>query len=199
MEIERQPTTLRLLCFGGLRLSCLKELAVATAAPFGFSGGTVPSLPVPVFARSPMRGQYRAGSFLRALTRERRRQPEALLLGFTGLDLYAPHLSFVYGKADQEAGVAVVSLARLVAAAGAEQFEDKLFRQRLLKEAIHELGHLVGLSHCAGTACVMRYSSDIAITDFKGPGFCSACGVIAGTGRRPADIQANRELYLSSG
>jgi len=48
-------------------------------------------------------------------------------------------------------------------------------QERALKEAVHELGHLLGLPHCDNPRCIMFFSNTLADTDRKGPGFCPAC------------------------
>ena len=52
---------------------------------------------------------------------------------------------------------------------------DRLFRERLLKEALHELGHLAGLAHCDDPACLMAQSADVAAVDRKGAALCAPC------------------------
>ena len=50
-----------------------------------------------------------------------------------------------------------------------------LFRERILKEAVHELGHLHGLSHCDDRSCVMVFSESVEGVDSKGADFCGRC------------------------
>jgi len=50
-----------------------------------------------------------------------------------------------------------------------------LFHQRVVKEAVHELGHTYGLGHCPDAACVMHFSNSLPDTDRKGDRFCPRC------------------------
>jgi archaemetzincin len=47
--------------------------------------------------------------------------------------------------------------------------------ERLLKEAIHELGHTLGLRHCEDYACCMSSSHAVEWIDLKGRSFCESC------------------------
>ena len=44
-----------------------------------------------------------------------------------------------------------------------------------MKEAVHELGHTLGLEHCPDRSCVMYFSNSLADTDRKGEAYCSRC------------------------
>lgn len=86
---------------------------------------------------------------------------------------------FVFGIASP-GGACVVSTARLAIGA-----DDALFRARLLKEAVHELGHTLGLEHCTDPGCVMHFSNSLADTDRKGAACCRRCTArIMARGRR---------------
>lgn len=97
--------------------------------------------------------------------------PPYWTLGVTAADLFAPDRPFVFGEATLGGAWAVVSLARLIPDSG----DEELLRQRLLKEALHELGHLDGLRHCPTPRCVMRPSASAAEVDHKSARFCHLC------------------------
>jgi len=95
---------------------------------------------------------------------------ERPILAVTDADCYAGKLNFIFGMAEVGGRVALVSLHRLHATA-----THDLFRQRLAKEILHELGHAEGLGHCRDPRCVMRFSNSLAEADAKGGEFCSRC------------------------
>jgi len=50
-----------------------------------------------------------------------------------------------------------------------------LLHERLLKEALHELGHTFGLRHCVDYTCVMSSSNGVERIDLKRAEFCPNC------------------------
>ncbi len=107
------------------------------------------------------RGQFHADALLGlALSAER-------VLAITDVDLYAGDLNFVFGIAQPSGKACVISLFRLYLDADEEQF-----RGRVLKEAVHELGHTFSLGHCADPGCVMWFSNTLEETDRKGSAYC---------------------------
>lgn len=132
---------------------------------------TVPGIPPPSSAYDSIRRQYHSTPILRQLALVKPHDAERLL-GVADVDLYVPELNFVFGEADADRGVAVISLARLHTD-GANQRARALFLKRAATEAIHELGHTYHLDHCTNPRCVMWFSNTLAESDRKGLAFCA--------------------------
>ena len=167
------PLAIRLISVGSLPPPLLGFLQEGLRRELGAvvqMGGNLP-----LSASCPEgRSQYPGAPFLAALAAARS-SGEEVVLGVTGVDLTAPGLNFVFGLADPAARCAVISLARLYPEFYGQPRDPRRFKARAVKEAVHELGHLLGLGHCPDPACVMAFSNSLADTDRKGPGFCAPC------------------------
>lgn len=131
----------------------------------------------PEFAFNPLRRQYHSTEILKRIVRS----PSSdawKVLGVTDADLYIPVLTFVFGEAQLTHGGAVVSTHRLRQEFYGIPADMSLLQERLLKEALHELGHTYGLRHCPDYACVMSSSNGVERIDLKTAEFCSDCAPI---------------------
>ena len=120
---------------------------------------------------NPVRGQYDAWPIVQSY-RDVRADDEYLLL-ITVKDLYAADLNYIFGLA--WGGIAIVSTHRLAQEFYGLEPDRGLFVERLIKEAVHELGHLHGLTHCSDRRCVMAFSNWIGDTDYKSYRLCHRC------------------------
>ncbi len=170
---------IRLVPIGGLEEGLLAGLAWGLGAEFRLPCEIL-KLPLdPQPALHPERRQYHSTEFLARL--EALRLPQTWrLLGVTPLDLYVPTLTFVFGEAQMEGPGAVVSTCRLRQEFYGLPPDRELLRTRLLKEAVHELGHTMQLRHCDDYACVMAPSHAVEWVDLKSAHFCDACRRRAG-------------------
>jgi archaemetzincin len=100
---------------------------------------------------------------------------KGLVLAIAGEDLYAQGLNFVFGEADPEKGITVISLARLGQEFYGGSPDPERLTERTVKEAVHEVGHIMGISHCPNPECVMRYSNTLSHTDRKSSELCPLC------------------------
>jgi archaemetzincin len=126
------------------------------------------------FAYNPVRGQYHSTEILKRLLQD----PHAeswRILGVTDVDLYIPILTFVFGEAQLGDTGALVSTHRLRPEFYGLPQDPGLVQERLLKEALHELGHTFGLRHCPDYLCVMSASHAVERIDLKQADFCLAC------------------------
>jgi len=97
------------------------------------------------------------------------------VLGIADVDLYVHGLNFVFGQAELGGHFAVISLTRLRQSYYGLAEDTKIFQERTIKEAVHELGHVYGLEHCPDSICVMHFSNSLEDTDRKKTTFCSRC------------------------
>jgi archaemetzincin len=146
----------------------LEALEPILRETFGVGIVELSPLALPSSSWNAPRRQYLSTKLLDVLASVKKREWERLL-GIADVDLYVPELNFVFGEADPRRGVAVFSTARLRAGA-----DDALLLRRAATEAVHELGHTYGLSHCSDPTCVMWFSNTLSESDRKGTRFCQA-------------------------
>jgi archaemetzincin len=101
------------------------------------------------------------------------------LLGVTDVDLYIPILKYVFGEAQMGGPCAVISGYRLRQELYGLERNDELFRERLRKEALHELGHTLGLRHCQDYRCVMASAHAVEWIDLRDSALCESCQALA--------------------
>jgi len=96
-------------------------------------------------------------------------------LAVADIDLYIPILKYVFGEAQIGGSCALVSTYRLRQEFYGLEKDDVLLRERLLKEAVHELGHTLDLRHCQDYRCAMASSHAVEWIDLRGSTCCSFC------------------------
>jgi len=97
------------------------------------------------------------------------------VLAVTGVDLYIPILKYVFGEAQMGGRCALVSFHRLRQEFYGLDRDDDLLALRLLKEAIHELGHTLDLNHCQDYRCAMASAHAVEWVDLREPTLCESC------------------------
>ncbi|MEO0122890.1 MAG: archaemetzincin family Zn-dependent metalloprotease [candidate division WOR-3 bacterium] len=115
---------------------------------------------------NPLRDQYEASRIIDSLMDCYDKSCDKHLV-IVDVDIYTPRFNFIFGLADVQRKVAIVSIHRLSI--------NGLLKERLAKEVVHEIGHILGLNHCSIPTCVMYFSNTIADTDRKGIDLCEEC------------------------
>ena len=128
----------------------------------------------PSFALHAERQQYHSSEILASMQRYLNSNTWRLL-GVTEFDLYIPILTFVFGEAQLGGSGAVVSYHRLRQEFYGLPTDLDLLANRLLIEAVHELGHTWRLTHCHDYHCAMAPSHAVEWIDIKDSGFCEHC------------------------
>ena len=163
-----------LLPIGNVHERLLLELGSALADVFRVPCRILPARMDPQFAFHTERQQYHSSEILH------RMQSYAAdgawrVLGITSLDLYIPILTFVFGEAQMGGPCAVVSSHRLAQEFYGLPDDPQLLRERLIKEAVHEVGHTLDLTHCDDYSCAMAPSHAVEWIDLKESTLCPDC------------------------
>jgi archaemetzincin len=140
---------------------------------YGLATALQPAQDRPRYALNEGRGQYHSAAILRRLAQLAK--GDVPVVGITDVDLFVPDAPFVLGDADRGSNSAVVSSARLAHGQDGRDVAPEQLRRRVLVEAVHQLGQLLGLSDCADARCAMYLSHRPSDADRKGPGLCHAC------------------------
>jgi archaemetzincin len=165
---------LQLLPVGTVDARLLGWLAQALHEKFRVPAEVLSPALDPSFALHAERQQYHSSEILGRM-QSHITNNKWRLLGVTAFDLYIPILTFVFGEAQLSGKGAVVSYHRLQQEFYGLPPEADLLANRLLIEAVHELGHTLSLTHCHDYRCVMAPSHAVEWIDIKDSGFCEAC------------------------
>ncbi|MFW6325581.1 MAG: archaemetzincin family Zn-dependent metalloprotease [Desulfovermiculus sp.] len=156
--------------------SILHPVCEAVHEAFGLPASSAPLLQGIEFAYHFSRNQYHSTSILQALDQA---APEdcSKILAIAEVDLFIPILTHVYGEAQMGGRAAMISTYRLGDGLPAKS-SGEVFLQRVIKEALHELGHTFYLKHCPDQTCIMHYCRSIKDVDHKTLTFCRYCRIM---------------------
>jgi archaemetzincin len=146
--------------------------AVLAGLPRPYTGGEVARLEIALdrcYDRT--RAQVDAACLIEQIPEP---EPGWLLLGLTGVDLFMPALTYVFGISHLGGHRGIVSWFRLHPEETGPNAQTILIR-RITTEVVHELGHSVGLVHCVVPECAMHRSLWPEGVDLKHPEYCPAC------------------------
>ncbi len=165
---------LQLLPIGNVDDGLLKDLGPAIEEILCVPCKVLPLRLDPGFAFHGERQQYHSSEILQRM-QNFLSADSWRMLGIAAVDLYIPILTFVFGEAQMGGPCSVLSTHRLRQEFYGIPPDSELFRQRLLKEAVHEVGHTLSLTHCDDCRCVMASSHAVEWIDLKESALCSVC------------------------
>lgn len=143
---------------------------------FGYPTEIMPLLQDVDFALDTARNQYHSTLILEKLASKA--PPHAVkILAITHVDLFIPILTHVYGEAQLGGKACIVSTFRLKEELPPMKAQE-VFLHRLVKEAIHELGHTFDLRHCPEHTCIMHYCRTERDVDQKSDELCRYCKIL---------------------
>ncbi len=156
-----------------LESDLLELIRKEIARLFQYRTEVLPLLKSLSFALNPSRNQFHSTPVLEKL--DEIAPPEAVkVLAISDVDLYIPILTHVYGEAQLGGRACMISTHRL--REGLNPLSGpETFHFRVMKEAIHELGHTFNLRHCPEDKCIMHYCRSIEDVDRKSNELCRYC------------------------
>jgi archaemetzincin len=144
-----------------------------------FQASTAATTMPPTYLYDRSRRQWISNRILDWLLQNNNPDDNTKVLAICNFDAYSDELNFVFGEAHFGGRVAAIYLPRLRQDFYVKKSDtNKLFEQRVIKEAVHELGHAFGLTHCEKSKCVMHFSNSLQDTDFKNERLCEKCNEI---------------------
>ena len=164
---------LRIIPIGKIEQSILEDVVKAMKRTFKIPVEIGETFELPEESFNRFRNQYISDVILEDLEKKFTDR----VLAVTDVDIYTDKLNFIFGQAKMGGNVSIVSLFRLDPAFYKQPHDEKLLKERLIKECIHEFGHLLGLRHCREIGCVMNFSNNIREVDNKTDKFCHMCQI----------------------
>jgi archaemetzincin len=170
------PHTVLISPIGPFDPILLETVAQGIQRVFGLESTVSSLISDLAFAFDPKRDQYHSTPILAKLAAA---APAWALkvLAITKVDLFIPILTHVYGEAQLGGRACIVSFFRLNEGPSILH-APQIHVERLVKEAVHELGHTFRLRHCPSPVCLMHYCRSEADVDRKSDQLCRYCQVL---------------------
>ena len=163
---------------GDLSAELTEAIAGEIKRVFGFSTAIESVLQDLSFALDQNRNQHHSTMILEQLA-ARAPMQAVKVIAIAQVDLFIPILTHVYGEAQLGGTACVVSTFRLNEGRSGLNISAK-YIDRIVKEAIHELGHTFNLRHCPEASCIMHYCRNEEDVDRKSDELCRYCKVMLG-------------------
>jgi archaemetzincin len=128
----------------------------------------------PSYAFDSRRHQYLTYRIIKELLTQEPKDAHKIL-GITDVDLCTPVLEYVFGEAQMNGKVAIISTYRLRQEFYHHPADEDLLSLRIKKVIMHEIGHCFGMYHCDDNECAMYLANNIFTLDCKKAYFCPRC------------------------
>ena len=177
MQIILQPVSFQL---GNYTISILEKVLSEEFNAYVSTAPPIREIPLQLFDKQ--RNQWKSNEILQWLLDKYRsnKATTTKILAICDFDAYSNGLNFVFGEAYIDGRISAISVPRLRQEFYGLKEDQYLFYERIVKEAVHELGHAFGLSHCGNIRCVMHFSNSLSDTDIKETHFCNVCKRLIG-------------------
>lgn len=162
--------------FGNIPEIALKIIAMNISALVSLPSQILPPLEHPEYAFDARRYQYDAGIIIDTLESMPFKDCEKVVC-VLDIDLFIPIFTHVFGEAKQGGKFALVSLFRLWKNPDGSSPPPSCVYERVVKVALHELGHVFDLLHCDYTSCLMHFSGSIKELDEMSFHLCEYCSI----------------------
>ncbi len=168
----------RIIPVGNVSEKLLKEVSGGIENTLGVKTRIMEGLVVPKESYNALRRQHDAEKMIDLLCKNQVAQfidRDLPALFITDADMYTDRMNFAFAVEDPVYSVSIVSLARLRTEFYGQGINLYLLGERTAKEAIHTLGHQLGLEHCFRHNCVMSSSPSAGDVDKKQKIMCRDC------------------------
>ena len=174
--ISRDEHSILISPIGELDSALIEAIAGEIERVFGYKTEIGPILQDLSFALDQNRQQYNSTLILDQLAAKIPANA-VKVIAIAQVDLFIPILTHVYGEAQLGGAVCVVSTFRLNEGPSAVNILKK-YNDRIVKEAVHELGHTFNLRHCPEQTCIMHYCRNEEDVDRKSDQLCRYCKIM---------------------
>ncbi len=175
---SQTPNNIAIVPIGSFDLELIEIIISRIENIFGVSSEILPLLNDLSFALDHKRKQYHSTPILEKLAAKS--PPNAIkILALCHVDLFIPILTHVYGEAQIGGKACIISTHRLNEGRSHLNLREP-YLSRIVKEAVHELGHTFTLRHCKDPGCLMHYCRSEGDVDRKTDELCRYCSILLG-------------------